>query len=73
MSKLEELILKLCPNGVEYKKFNDFAMYIRADSLVQLSGCTAVYYLRVIGFLEQLLCHQYMFDNEPTLTAACCG
>ena len=32
MSKLEELINKLSPNGVEYKKFNDFAMYIRGVS-----------------------------------------
>ena len=32
MSKIEELIEKLCPNGVEYKLFNDIAIYIRGVS-----------------------------------------
>ena len=26
MSKLDELIRKLCPNGVEHKRIGDFAM-----------------------------------------------
>lgn len=29
MSKLEELIQELCPNGVEYKKFDNVCQYIR--------------------------------------------
>lgn len=29
MSKLEELIRELCPNGVEYKKFDNVCQYIR--------------------------------------------
>lgn len=29
MSKISDLIAKLCPNGVEYKKFEDVCFYIR--------------------------------------------
>ena len=29
MSKLEELLKKECPDGVEYKIFSDIAVYIR--------------------------------------------
>lgn len=32
MSKLNELIEKLCPDGVKYKKFNDVATYLRGVS-----------------------------------------
>ena len=32
MSKLEQLIQELCPDGVEYKKFNEVAEYIRGVS-----------------------------------------
>lgn len=32
MSKLEQLIEELCPNGVEYKKFGDIANIVRGAS-----------------------------------------
>ena len=32
MSKLDELIQKYCPNGVEYKKLSDFATVIRGGN-----------------------------------------
>lgn len=34
MSKLEELIQKLCPNGVEYKKIEEFVDYIQPSKYI---------------------------------------
>lgn len=33
MSKLEELIAELCPNGVEYKALGEFGTMIRGNGL----------------------------------------
>lgn len=41
-SKLEELIEKLCPNGVEYKKFEDICRYIRGITYNKLQETTDV-------------------------------
>lgn len=33
MSKIDELIAKLCPNGVEYKKLGEVGEFIRGSGL----------------------------------------
>mgnify|MGYP001105398136 FL=1 len=39
MSRLEELIAELCPNGVEYKKLGDIAAISRGGNLQKKDFC----------------------------------
>ena len=57
MSKLEELIQKLCPNGVEYKTFEDFSIQLTGMSGVsnkwaETGNCVFIDYMNAYTHLK---------------------
>lgn len=74
MSKLQELIQKLCPNGVEYKKLGDKQVSImqRGTSLTKNSSTEGTYPVISGGRIPAFYCDKFNREDE-TITVAGSG
>ena len=74
MSKLQELIQKLCPYGVEYKKLGDKQVSImqRGTSLTKNSSTEGTYPVISGGRIPAFYCDKFNRENE-TITVAGSG
>ena len=69
MSKLEELIQELCPDGVEYKKLGEIASISRGGSLQKKISPKMVYLVFTMGrFIPDMNCllmlHFHLFRKN---------
>ena len=72
MSKLEELINELCPNGVEYKKIKEVTEMKRGSSLTKKNAVEGVYPVVSGGRLPAFYCDKFNREGE-TITVAGSG
>lgn len=74
MSKLQELIQRLCPNGVEYKKLGDKEVSImqRGTSLTKKDAVEGEYPVISGGKIPAFYCNQFNREGE-TITVAGSG
>ena len=72
MSKLEELINELCPNGVEYKKIKEVTEMKRGSSLTKKNAVEGVYPVISGGRLPAFYCDKFNREGE-TITVAGSG
>ena len=72
MNKLEELIQKLCPNGVEYKKLKDITVMKRGTSLTKKDSIVGNYPVISGGREPAFYCDKYNREGE-TITIAGSG
>ena len=72
MSKLDELISKLCPDGVEYKKLKDVSIMKRGTSLTKKNATQGVYPVISGGKEPAFFCDMFNRENE-TITVAGSG
>lgn len=68
MSRLEELIARFCPNGVEYKKLDEIGTFIRGSGLQKkdftASGVGCVHYGQIYTFYNNVAYETKSFVSE---------
>jgi type I restriction enzyme S subunit len=72
MSKLDELIAELCPDGVEYRKLKDVTEMQRGTSLTKKNATEGIYPVISGGTEPAFYCDSYNRENE-TITVAGSG
>ena len=72
MSKIEELIKKHCPDGVEYKTLSEIAKMQRGTSLTKKDATEGIFPVISGGREPAFYCDQYNRENE-TITVAGSG
>lgn len=72
MSRIEELIKELCPNGVEYKKLKDISEMKRGTSITKKDICQGKIPVISGGREPAYWCDTYNRDGE-TITVAGSG
>ena len=72
MSKLDDLIIELCPNGVEYKTLKEVAEMKRGTSLTKANSREGEFPVISGGREPAFYCNQYNRDGE-TITVAGSG
>lgn len=72
MSKLDELITELCPDGVEYRQLIDVTEMQRGTSLTKKNATEGIYPVISGGTEPAFYCDSYNRENE-TITVAGSG
>ena len=72
MSRLDELITELCPDGVEYRKLKDVTEMQRGTSLTKKNATEGIYPVISGGTEPAFYCDSYNRENE-TITVAGSG
>ena len=68
MSKLQELIRELCPNGVEYKKLGEVGTFVRGNGLQKKdfteTGVGCIHYGQIYTYYGLYATHTKSFVND---------